>query len=81
MAANVVTTVHNRDADRCVKIIKQADGTFGFQEFRRDPEDVGRWTLVTEVARTDFITQLQAMAAAQEEVAWLGDQRTAKRPA
>jgi hypothetical protein len=81
MASNVVTTVHNRDADRCVKIIKQADGTFGFQELRREPEDAGRWTLVSEVSRTDFTTHVQALAAAQEEVAWLSDQRAAKPPA
>ena len=25
--------------------MKQPDGTFGFNEFRRDPEDAGGWTL------------------------------------
>ena len=46
MTAGVTTTLHNEDADRCVKIIKRSDGTFGFSEFRRDPEDAGGWTLV-----------------------------------
>lgn len=81
MAYNVVTTVHNRDADRCVKIIRQPDGTFGFQEFRREPEDAGRWTLVSEGARGVHATQVQAVAAAEDDVAWLRDQRTAKRTA
>jgi len=27
--------------DRCVDIFSRPDGTFGFEEFRRDPEDMG----------------------------------------
>ncbi|HEY2564091.1 MAG TPA: hypothetical protein VGI44_10300, partial [Acidimicrobiales bacterium] len=30
-----------RMADRCVDIFSRPDGTFGFEEFRRDPEDMG----------------------------------------
>jgi len=30
--------------DRCVDIFKRPDGTFGFEEFRRDSEDMGSWT-------------------------------------
>ena len=68
-ASNVVTTLHNRDADRCVKIIRQPDGTFGFQEFRREPEDAGRSTLVSEGARGAHATEAQALAAARADLA------------
>jgi hypothetical protein len=78
MATDVVDTVHNLDADRCVKIIKQPDGTFGFQEYRREPEDAGRWTLVSEGSRGAHATELKALAAAEDNVAWLRDQRNAK---
>ena len=78
MASNVVTTVHNRDADRCVKIIRQPDGRFGFQEFRREPEDAGGWTLVSEGSRGAHATQVQALAAAEDDVAWLREQQSAK---
>jgi len=27
--------------DRCVDVFARPDGTFGFEEFRRDPEDMG----------------------------------------
>ena len=72
MASNVVTTVHNRDADRCVKVIKCADGTFGFNEFRRDPEDAGGWTLVGENSGATLATESQALAAARASIAWFG---------
>jgi len=32
------------EADRCVDIFSRPNGTFGFEEFRRDPEDMGAWT-------------------------------------
>jgi hypothetical protein len=77
MASGVVATLHNRDADRCVKIIKQPDGKFGFQEYRRDPEDAGGWTLVRQNPRGTFASRAQAAAAAEDDVAWLRDQRSA----
>ena len=36
------------------------DGTFGFKEFRRDPEDAGGWTLVSDTPGAIFATQEQA---------------------
>ncbi len=71
MASGVIATLHNDDADRAVKIIKWSDGTFGFNEFRRDPEDAGGWTLVRENASGTYATQEQAVAAAR--AGWLQD--------
>jgi hypothetical protein len=69
MNRNVVATVHDRDGCRAVKIIKQTDGSFGFEEYRRDPEDAGGWTFVAQNSRGPYRTQAEALAAA--EVAWL----------
>jgi len=71
MASDVIATLHNKDADRAVKIIKRSDGTFGFNEFRRDPEDAGGWTLVRENPQGIYATQEQATAAAR--AGWLRD--------
>ena len=71
MTSRVMATVHNRDADRAVKIMKRSDGTFGCNEFRRDPEDAGGWTLVKENASGTYATQEQAVAAAR--AGWLRD--------
>ena len=79
MATSVIDTLHNRDADRCVKIIRQPDGGFGFQEFRRDPEDAGRWTLVSETPTGHLATKAQALEAAWAGVAWLRDQVSGSR--
>ena len=73
MSCNVIRTLHSEDGHRCVKIVKASEGAFGFQEFRRDPEDAGGWTLVSDTARATHPTEAQATAAARAAVGWLRD--------
>jgi hypothetical protein len=42
----VFTSIENFDHDKCVDLFSRPDGSFGFEEFRRDPEDRGEWTPV-----------------------------------
>ena len=74
MASRVVTTIHNEGGDRAIKIVQQVDGTFGFKEFRRDPEDAGGWTLVADSSQAMHATGEQAFAAARTRMPWLRDQ-------
>jgi hypothetical protein len=57
--------------DRCVDIFSRPDGTFGFEEFRRDPEDMGAWTPVAHYSERVFSTDDEALAAARAAVPWL----------
>jgi hypothetical protein len=77
MAARVIRSLHNAEVDRCVDIVRHDDGTFGFKEFRRDPEDRGGWTLTRNADRT-YSTETEAIAAARTAVAWLREERAAK---
>jgi hypothetical protein len=70
---SVTATMHNEDADRCVKIVRNSNGGFGFKEFRRDPEDAGGWTLVGDSALATHPTEQHALAAAQNAIGWLRD--------
>jgi hypothetical protein len=38
---SVLSSHQTFDASRCVDVFARPNGTFGFEEFRRDPEDVG----------------------------------------
>jgi hypothetical protein len=40
-AWTVLASRENAEADRCIDIFVRGDGTFGFEEYRRDPEDAG----------------------------------------
>ena len=74
MTTRAIKSLHNAEIDRCVDIIKHEDGTFGFKEFRRDPEDRGGWTLVGYNPRGIYATEEEAVAAARAAVVWLRDE-------
>jgi hypothetical protein len=56
------------ETDRCVDIFKRPEGTFGFEEFRRDPEDVGAWTPVRYFSGCEYPTEADSIDAACEVV-------------
>lgn len=66
----VLVSVNNGDGSLCVDIFMRADGTFGFEEYRRDPEDSRGWYPVADHARHIFADQAAAHAAAIDAVAW-----------
>jgi hypothetical protein len=57
--------------DRCVDVFERPDGTFGFEEFRRDPEDLGHWTAIAYFSSRASSTGANAIAAARDAVPWL----------
>jgi len=67
----VLASIENAEANRCVDIFIRPDGTFGFEEYRRDPEDAGSWTLVGSHAHRVHATRDEATAATRTVVAWL----------
>ena len=71
MISKVVATLHSSDGNRGVKIVKRPDGTFGCDEYRRDPEDAGSWTFVKNAAQAIYATQDEAATAAR--AGWLRD--------
>jgi hypothetical protein len=57
--------------DRCVDIFSRPDGSFGFEEFRRDPEDGGLWTPIAYFSGREYGSEEAALVAARECVPWL----------
>lgn len=57
--------------DRCVDVFVRPDGTFGFEEFRRDPEDMGVWIPIAYYSAGEFETYADALSAARAAVPWL----------
>ena len=69
--AKVVKSLEDADGFRCVDILERPDGTFSFKEFRRDPEDAGRWTLLGDYSQHSYATKDDALRAAATNLAWL----------
>jgi hypothetical protein len=68
---SVLASPSTPTVDRCVDIFVRPNGTFGFEEFRRDPEDMGAWTPVAYHSAMEYATESDAVAAARHAVPWL----------
>jgi hypothetical protein len=69
----VFISVENFEHDRCVDLFSRPDGSYGFEEFRRDAEDGGEWTQVCYYSGSIHASREAAFAAALRSVAWLHD--------
>ena len=67
----VVESIENAQHDRCMDVFSRPDGSFGFEEFRRDPEDAGAWTPVTYFSGLLYVSREEALKQATQRVAWL----------
>lgn len=61
---SVLVSYQTVDASRCVDIVSRPDGTFGFEEFRRDPEDRGAWTPISYYSGHEYESEAEATNAA-----------------
>lgn len=75
----VFDSLENDQHDRCVDLFSRPDGSFGFEEFRRDPEDSGHWTPVAYHSAVRFETAAAAATAARENVPWLDEAAVSRR--
>lgn len=67
----VFESIENDEHDRCVDLFRRPDGTYGFEEFRRDVEDAGAWTPVRYYSAAIYPSKGAALSAAVATVAWL----------
>jgi hypothetical protein len=69
----VLASLENVEGNRCIDLFVRPDGTYGFEEFRRDPEDAGAWTPVQYYSGTAYGSKDEALAAAARSVQWLAE--------
>ena len=67
----VVASLNNFVGDHCVDIFVRDDGTFGFEEYRRDPEDMRGWFPLHRYSNQVFATGQEAQVQAKATVAWM----------
>ncbi|MEM9029951.1 MAG: hypothetical protein AAGC70_16435 [Pseudomonadota bacterium] len=69
---NVVVHSYNLDGEtRCVDVFRRSDGTFGFEEYRREPEDGRGWYPIGHHGDRRFTTASDALTQAKVSVDWL----------
>jgi hypothetical protein len=72
MKPRVVASYNNDSGEHCVDIFVREDGTYGFEEYRRDAEDLRGWFSLHRHAHRVFATEAAALAEARALVAWFG---------
>ena len=70
----VVDSVSSEDNQYCVDFFERDDGTFGFEEYRRDIEDYNQWFKIGCFDTLLFTTKKDAIEAAVQYVIWLKGQ-------
>lgn len=55
----------------CVDIFQRPDGSFGFDQFRRDPEDGRGWYSIGHFGNQRFDSEAAATRSACDQVHWL----------
>jgi len=74
----VVESIVSGDCDLCVDFFEGPGGGYGFEHFRADPEDGGRWTAVGGYAARRYATLNAAAEAASRVIPWLLSQTQAQ---
>ena len=67
----VVLSVNHDGALIFVDVFQRPDGTYGFEEYRRDPEDNTGWFAIGHHAHKIFTDIDSAKNAAIQQVDWL----------
>ena len=70
MSNKVLRSLQNPYGDYCVDIFIRPDGTFGFEEYRRDPEDT-HWRSLQRYSALVFGSEDEALSQAKTQVSWL----------
>jgi hypothetical protein len=67
----VLTSISSGDHSLCVDLFEDPAGGFGFEHFRSDPEDGGRWTAIGGYGASRYGTPSETAQAAKDSVLWL----------
>lgn len=69
----VVQSINLTGEQVCVDIFVRPDGSYGFEEYRRDAEDLRGWFRIGQFGDRRFNGSEAARAAARAAVPWLAD--------
>jgi hypothetical protein len=67
----VLVSIETDGGERCVDIFQRPDGTFGFEEYRRDSEDGRGWFRLGSFGEKAFTCEAAARDAARRAIPWL----------
>jgi hypothetical protein len=67
----VINSINNNEGNLCVDIFKRNNQTFGFEEYRRDPETNSGWYKIGFYSNKVFKNDTEALEHAKKQISWL----------
>jgi hypothetical protein len=67
----VIQSINAQDGHLCVDIFERPDHSYGFEEYRRDAEDLTGWFPIGHHGTQRFESAEAALDAAKAAVGWL----------
>tara|TARA_B100001093_G_scaffold324434_1_gene309603 strand:- start:44 stop:277 length:234 start_codon:yes stop_codon:yes gene_type:complete len=67
----VIHSINNDESNLCIDFFIRNNGTFGYEEFRRDPENTSGWYKVGYFANKVFSSKDEAYNDAVKRISWL----------
>ena len=72
----VVRSINSNDKTRCVDIFRRKDNSFGFEEYRLDPETNEGWYKIGFFEESTFFSSaIDAYGGACEIIRWLNHEK------
>ncbi len=72
MKNKVLKSYNNEDESTCVDIFVRSDGSWGFEQYRRDFEE-GRWFPISNYGSQSYPDEANARQEAAREIPWFKD--------
>ncbi|MDE1995280.1 MAG: hypothetical protein KGI75_22445 [Rhizobiaceae bacterium] len=69
----VMRSINQPGENICVDVFVRPDGSYGFEEYRREPEDGRGWYPVGYYSEQRFQDYEAALEAARNTISWLGE--------
>ena len=67
----VINSINNDDNNLCIDFFIRNNNTFGYQEYRKDPENMTEWYRIGNYDHKIFLTKDEAYQDAKKTIVWL----------
>ena len=69
----VLRSLETPDGARCVDLFQREDGSYGFEIYRRDAEELSSWFAIGGFAEQRFSTESSALSTAARHAPWIAE--------
>ena len=67
----VIQSINNDESNLCIDFFTRNNGTFGYEEYRKDPENIDGWYKVGNYSDKIYKNQEEAHKNACKNILWL----------